>query len=60
MILESTPSHELPTQHNKKMTTSHFDIFLHILIIYNLHGSCVYPYISMLAGVFILILIVDE
>ena len=25
-------------QHNKNMTTSHFDIFLHILIIYKLHG----------------------
>jgi hypothetical protein len=48
------------TPNNKNMTTSHFDIFLHILIIYNLYGSCLYPYISMLVGVFILILIVDE
>ena len=28
--------------HNKNMIASHFDIFLHILIIYKLHGSCDY------------------
>ena len=32
----------MSSQHNKCVTTSHFDMFLHILIIYKLHGSCVY------------------
>ena len=32
----------LTTQDNKIMTSSHFDIFLHILIISKLHSSCVY------------------
>ena len=30
------------SQDNKNMITSHFDIFLHILIIYKMHSSCVY------------------
>ena len=33
----------MSSQHNNNnMTTSHFDILLHILILYKLHGSCVY------------------
>ena len=33
----------MSSQHNKNMTTSHLDIiFLHILVIYKLHGLYVY------------------
>ena len=32
----------MSSQHNKNMTTSHFDIFVHILIISKLCSSCVY------------------
>ena len=39
----------MSSQHYKNITTSHFDIFLHTLIIYKLHGSCVYAYTSLLA-----------
>ena len=32
----------MSSQHKKNMTTSHFNIFLHIMITYKLHKSYVY------------------
>jgi hypothetical protein len=47
----------MSSPHNINITGSHFDILLHTLIIYKVHGSFVFGWISMLS---IHILIADE
>lgn len=38
----------MSSQHTKDMTTSHFDVFLHIQIIFKLHNS--YPWVDIHVG----------